>query len=138
MGSGRGFVTITIDISPEAYVELARRAASHGSPIEAYAADLLEEAVQLPADDLANCHQPFDSSQRLYPVVVREGCRHEHYKHQHKTIRHECVIARRALRDGRTATRVRRSIQMLSPVQRGWTPSSSAWARAGIGTGLQS
>ncbi len=41
-------VTITVNIKPEVQAELARRAASHGSPIEAYAANLLEEAVQLP------------------------------------------------------------------------------------------
>ena len=33
-------VTITVNIKPEVQAELARRAASHGSPIEAYAANL--------------------------------------------------------------------------------------------------
>lgn len=41
-------VSITVNIKPEVQAELARRAASHGSPVEAYAATLLEEAVQLP------------------------------------------------------------------------------------------
>ena len=43
-------MTITVDIRPEVQSELARQAASHGRPIEAYAASLLEEAVHLPAD----------------------------------------------------------------------------------------
>ena len=45
MDSGRGRVTITIDISPEVYAELARQAASLGRTVEAHAAVLLEEAV---------------------------------------------------------------------------------------------
>jgi plasmid stability protein len=47
-------VSITVNIKPEVQAELARRAACHGSPVEAYAANLLEEAVQLPSEDLAN------------------------------------------------------------------------------------
>jgi hypothetical protein len=42
-------MTITVDIKPEVAAELARQAASRGRPVEAYAASLLEEAVQLPA-----------------------------------------------------------------------------------------
>jgi hypothetical protein len=42
-------MTITVDIRPEVQAELARQAASHGRAIEAYAASLLEEAVDLPA-----------------------------------------------------------------------------------------
>jgi plasmid stability protein len=42
-------MTITIDIRPEVQAELARQAAAHGSAVEAYAAALLEEAVQAPA-----------------------------------------------------------------------------------------
>ena len=42
-------MTITVDIRPEVQAELARRAAAHGSATEAYAASLLEEAVNLPA-----------------------------------------------------------------------------------------
>ena len=42
-------MTITVDIRPEVEAALARQAAAHGSGIEAYAASLLEEAVQLPA-----------------------------------------------------------------------------------------
>jgi len=41
-------MTITVDIRPEVQAELARQAASRGTRIEAYAASLLEEAVQLP------------------------------------------------------------------------------------------
>lgn len=38
-------MTLTIDIKPEVYAELVRRAASNGKPVEDYAASLLEEAV---------------------------------------------------------------------------------------------
>jgi len=41
-------MTITVDIRPEVQAELARQAASHGRAVEAYAASLLEEAVDLP------------------------------------------------------------------------------------------
>jgi PIN domain nuclease of toxin-antitoxin system len=40
---------ITVDVTPEVQAELARQAAAHGRPIEAYAAGLLEEAAQLSA-----------------------------------------------------------------------------------------
>jgi hypothetical protein len=42
------FMTITVDIAPEVEAALARQAAALGRPVEAYAARLLEEAVQLP------------------------------------------------------------------------------------------
>ena len=42
-------MTITVDIRPEVQAELARQAAAHGRPVEAYAASLLEKAVHLPA-----------------------------------------------------------------------------------------
>jgi cytochrome c1 len=42
-------MTITVDIRPEVQAELARQAASRGRAVEAYAASLLEEAVDLPA-----------------------------------------------------------------------------------------
>ena len=42
-------MTITVDIRPEVQAELARRAAVHGSAVEAYVARLLEEAARLPA-----------------------------------------------------------------------------------------
>jgi hypothetical protein len=42
-------VTITVDIRPEVQAELGRQAAVHGSATEAYAASVLEEAVNLPA-----------------------------------------------------------------------------------------
>jgi hypothetical protein len=41
-------MTITVDIRPEIQAELARQAASRGARIEAYAASLLEAAVNLP------------------------------------------------------------------------------------------
>ena len=40
---------ITVDIPPEVQAELARQAAAHGRPVEAYAASLLEEAAHVPA-----------------------------------------------------------------------------------------
>jgi hypothetical protein len=49
-------MTITVDIRPEVQAELARQAAVHGSATEAYAASLLEEAVNLPAAT----NRPFD------------------------------------------------------------------------------
>jgi hypothetical protein len=45
-------MTITVDIRPEIQAELARRAAARGSAIEAYAASLLEQAVDLPREPL--------------------------------------------------------------------------------------
>lgn len=42
-------MTITVDIRPEVQAELARQAASRGRAVEAYAASLLEEAIDLPA-----------------------------------------------------------------------------------------
>ena len=48
---------ITVDIRPEVQAELARQAASHGRAIEAYAASLLEEAVDLPAETLTNAEK---------------------------------------------------------------------------------
>jgi hypothetical protein len=41
-------MTITVDIRPEVEAELARQAALRGRPVEAYAAALLEEALDLP------------------------------------------------------------------------------------------
>jgi plasmid stability protein len=42
-------MTITVSLRPEVEAALARQAAAHGRGIEAYAASLIEEAVQLPA-----------------------------------------------------------------------------------------
>jgi hypothetical protein len=42
-------MTITIEIGLELEAELARQAAAHGVGIDAYAANLLEEAAHLPA-----------------------------------------------------------------------------------------
>jgi hypothetical protein len=41
-------MTITVEIKPEVEAELARRASLHGSPLEDYAAVLLEEAIGAP------------------------------------------------------------------------------------------
>jgi hypothetical protein len=50
-------MTITVDIRPEIQAELARRAASRGSAVEAYAASLLEDAVQLPTETSTNAER---------------------------------------------------------------------------------
>ncbi len=42
-------MTITLDIRPDVEAELARQAAAQGRAIESVAADLLEQAVHLPA-----------------------------------------------------------------------------------------
>lgn len=47
-------MTITLDIRPEVQAKLARQAAAQGRPIEAVAADLLDEALQVPP--AANAH----------------------------------------------------------------------------------
>src|ERR1039457_3317075 len=55
-------MTIIVDIRPEVQAELARQAAAHGRPVEAYAASLLEEAMHLPAvtgqPSTENVHRP--------------------------------------------------------------------------------
>ena len=42
-------MSITIDITPELQAELIRQAATQGMALDAYAANLLEEAVHFPA-----------------------------------------------------------------------------------------
>jgi hypothetical protein len=42
-------MTIAVDITPEVRAELARQAAASGQAVEAYAASLLEDAVNPPA-----------------------------------------------------------------------------------------
>jgi hypothetical protein len=42
-------MTITLGIRPEVQAELARQAAAHGQVLEAHAAKLLEEAIDIPA-----------------------------------------------------------------------------------------
>ena len=42
-------MTLTLDIKPEVQAELARHAMAQGRPIETVAAELLEEAVNIPA-----------------------------------------------------------------------------------------
>jgi hypothetical protein len=41
-------MTITLDIKPEVQAELERQAAVQGRPVEAFAAALLEDAIQTP------------------------------------------------------------------------------------------
>ena len=60
-------MTITVDIKPEVAAELARQAAFRGRPVEAYAASLLEEAVQLPAG--APPHQRAKSLREVFDAV---------------------------------------------------------------------
>jgi hypothetical protein len=43
-------MTIIVEIKPEVQAELSRQAAAHGLDIGSYAANLLEEAAQLPAE----------------------------------------------------------------------------------------
>ncbi|MGA2772744.1 MAG: hypothetical protein ABSG26_18200 [Bryobacteraceae bacterium] len=50
-------MTIIVEIRPEVQAELARQAASRGSAIEAYAASLLEDAVQVPAETSTNAEK---------------------------------------------------------------------------------
>jgi adenylosuccinate lyase len=50
-------MTITVDITLELEVELARQAAAHGRAIEAYAAHMLEEAVHPPARNATNTEE---------------------------------------------------------------------------------
>jgi hypothetical protein len=50
-------MTITVDITPEVEAGLARQAAAHGRAIEAYAANLLEEAVRPPARNATNAEK---------------------------------------------------------------------------------
>lgn len=45
-------MTFTVNIAPELQAELERRAKDSGTSVEAYAASLLEEALQLPAHRL--------------------------------------------------------------------------------------
>lgn len=42
-------MTITLDIRPEVQAELARQAAAQGRAIEAVAADVLDQALRVPA-----------------------------------------------------------------------------------------
>lgn len=57
-------MTITINIRPEVQAALARQAAAQGSAVEAYAAELLEEAVQAspstPAPTARNLFELFE------------------------------------------------------------------------------
>ena len=61
VGWGHGLkgasMTITVNITPEIQAELARQAAAYGRAIEAYAASLLEEAVNPPAGALTGAEK---------------------------------------------------------------------------------
>ena len=46
-------MTITLDIKPEVQAELERQAAVQGRPVEAFAAALLEDAIQTPSQQPA-------------------------------------------------------------------------------------
>ena len=50
-------MTITVDIRPEIQAELARQAAARGSAIEAYAASLLEQAVEVPGEPISTTEE---------------------------------------------------------------------------------
>ena len=65
-GASVGLMTITVDIRPDIQAELARQAAAHGRPLEAYAATLLEEAVQSPA-----ARQPSFDKERAQAAAAR-------------------------------------------------------------------
>ncbi len=58
-------MTIVLNIGPDVQAELARRAASQGSRVEEFAASLLTEAVQAPA-------QPAVLSQARIDTTLRE------------------------------------------------------------------
>jgi len=50
-------MAITVDVRPEVEAELARLAAMRGTPVAAYAASLIEEAVHVPADALTHAER---------------------------------------------------------------------------------
>jgi len=50
-------MAITVDVRPEVEAELARQAAMRGTPVEAYAASLIEEAVHIPAETITHAGQ---------------------------------------------------------------------------------
>ncbi|MGA3024612.1 MAG: hypothetical protein ABSF98_07575 [Bryobacteraceae bacterium] len=60
-------MTITVDITPEVKAALARQAAAHGRAVEAYAASLIEEAVQPTTEALT-------AGEREGRKSVVEGC----------------------------------------------------------------
>ncbi|HTX34835.1 MAG TPA: hypothetical protein VME43_07435 [Bryobacteraceae bacterium] len=57
-------MTITLDISAEVQVELARQADAHGLAVEAYAAYLIEEAVHPPASANPIGRKPLEETLR--------------------------------------------------------------------------
>jgi hypothetical protein len=73
-------MTITVDVTSEVQAELARQAAAHGCPVEAYVAELLEEAARLPAgscrlsqDRLENTFQEMAEFSRKVPALPDEA-----------------------------------------------------------------
>jgi len=63
-------MTITVDLRPEVQAELARQAAARGSALEAYAANLLEDAARRP---LGENRTVFDKEQaRAAGARIRE------------------------------------------------------------------
>jgi hypothetical protein len=60
-------MTITVNLTPELQAELARQAAAHGMGIDAYAASLLEEAVQVPVV----AHRPVFDRERAQAAATR-------------------------------------------------------------------
>mgnify|MGYP001500632708 CR=1 FL=1 len=50
-------MTITIDITPELQAELMRQAATQGMALDAYAVNLLEEAVHFPVSPKHNTRE---------------------------------------------------------------------------------
>jgi len=82
-------MSIVINIKPEAQTELMRRAAEHGVKPEAYAATLIEEAVQIGAtkklttDQLEHTLQELTQFSHKIPLLpdeafTREGLYRDH------------------------------------------------------------
>jgi plasmid stability protein len=65
---------IIVDIKPEIQAELARRAAAHGRAVEAYAANLLEEAVQFPSSSKG---PTFDRDAHKLQALASASCAKE-------------------------------------------------------------
>ncbi len=57
-------MTITVEIAPEVQAALARQAAAHGRAVEAYVAELLEEAVRRPVGSERLSQEHLESSLR--------------------------------------------------------------------------
>jgi hypothetical protein len=72
-------MTVTINIKPELQAELARQAAAQGIAIDAYAAQLLEDAAHLPspksvsADALQNTLRELAQFSQKIPALPDEA-----------------------------------------------------------------